>query len=516
MKLTLELLLEMMEWVGKASHLKIVRVEELLKIIFSKKKVAQPVMQSEVLKIDDLDAFISILYDRGIKGGNNLKLNSLWSVAWSPPFFRDTTASDRFRDLMKFLRFDKKTTQSECLQADKLRFVFEVWNKFVENSIIFSKPTPYLTIDEQLFPYKTRCHFTQYMPSLPDKFGMKFWFAADINSKYKLNGFTYLCKYEERPVNIFLSEYVVLRLIKPSENKARNTTTDNFFITLNLSQMLQTKNLSWTGTMKWKEVPEFVKKVKMPLYNTLLLEPDDITSTIYQGKARKIVLLVSSIHATVDISNNYPKKLPETISFYNSKKFGINDADKMTRKYSAKRQDQGSSHTVHVFYHIFDLAVINSWILYKEVSEPYSFGTAPALSLVQSFSTKAVHYYDVLDTNDDLNDMLEERTLPQIRTFQVPLKGGYNNLVELHFKYDQARRRYVEWAQNKIAVVPDFHKRILFSDEVHFWLNGYVNKQNCRIWNEANPQLYVEKPLHPEKLTVWCALWAGGILLQKR
>ncbi|GFX32066.1 DUF4817 domain-containing protein [Trichonephila clavipes] len=54
------------------------------------------------------------------------------------------------------------------------------------------------------------------------------------------------------------------------------------------------------------------------------------------------------------------------------------------------------------------------------------------------------------------------------------------------------------------------------SDEAHFWLNGYVNKQNCRIWDEANPQVYVETPLHPEKLTVWCALWAGGILLEKR
>ncbi|GFX52507.1 hypothetical protein TNCV_4325231 [Trichonephila clavipes] len=58
--------------------------------------------------------------------------------------------------------------------------------------------------------------------------------------------------------------------------------------------------------------------------------------------------------------------------------------------------------------------------------------------------------------------------------------------------------------------------RILFSDEAYFWLNGYVNKQNCRIWSEANLQVYVETPLHPEKLTVWCALWAGGILLQKR
>ncbi|GFW06046.1 transposable element Tc3 transposase [Trichonephila clavipes] len=88
--------------------------------------------------------------------------------------------------------------------------------------------------------------------------------------------------------------------------------------------------------------------------------------------------------------------------------------------------------------------------------------------------------------------------------------------LAIHPNDHRARHRFVEWAQNEIAVVPDFHKRILLSDEAHFWLNGYVNKQNCRIWSEANPQVYVETPLHLEKLTVWCALWAGGILLQKQ
>ncbi|GFW59228.1 putative DD41D transposase [Trichonephila clavipes] len=105
---------------------------------------------------------------------------------------------------------------------------------------------------------------------------------------------------------------------------------------------------------------------------------------------------------------------------------------------------------------------------------------------------------------------------------QVGLGLGFCQVIysqfglAIHQNDHQARRRFVEWAQNEIAVVPDFHKRILFSDEAYFWLNGYVNKQNCRIWSETNPQVYVETPLHPEKLTVWCALWAGGILLQKR
>ncbi|GFW60030.1 integrase catalytic domain-containing protein [Trichonephila clavipes] len=99
---------------------------------------------------------------------------------------------------------------------------------------------------------------------------------------------------------------------------------------------------------------------------------------------------------------------------------------------------------------------------------------------------------------------------------EIFIGRDYNFGLAIHQNDHQARRRFVEWAQNEIAVVPDFHKRILFSDEAHFWLNAYVNKQNCRIWSEANPQVYVETPLHPEKLTVWCALWAGGILLQKR
>ncbi|GFV85551.1 transposable element Tc3 transposase [Trichonephila clavipes] len=117
---------------------------------------------------------------------------------------------------------------------------------------------------------------------------------------------------------------------------------------------------------------------------------------------------------------------------------------------------------------------------------------------------------NIIDADyDDENEMNNAGSVPTSYEMRNVTK---NNLVALHFKHDHARRRFVEWAQNEIAVVPDFHKRILDSDEAHFWLNSYVNKQNCRIWREANPQVYVETPLHPEKLTVWCALWAGGFI----
>ncbi|GFV34809.1 uncharacterized protein TNCV_1451131 [Trichonephila clavipes] len=133
--------------------------------------------------------------------------------------------------------------------------------------------------------------------------------------------------------------------------------------------------------------------------------------------------------------------------------------------------------------------------------------------------------FDIIRVSDS-----KEHSLPRSKSARKkkgPKKAKINKIsncqviysqfgLAIHQNDQQARRRFVEWAQNEIAVVPDFHKQILFSDEAHFWLNGYVNKQNCRIWSEANPQAYVETQLHPEKLTVWCALWAGGILLQKR
>ena len=40
-------------------------------------------------------------------------------------------------------------------------------------------------------------------------------------------------------------------------------------------------------------------------------------------------------------------------------------------------------------------------------------------------------------------------------------------------------------------------KKIIFSDEAHFDLGGYVNKQNCRIWGTEHPHAYIEKPMPP-------------------
>ena len=74
------------------------------------------------------------------------------------------------------------------------------------------------------------------------------------------------------------------------------------------------------------------------------------------------------------------------------------------------------------------------------------------------------------------------------------------------------RRHFVNWAiQQKLENV-NFFNKIIFSDEAHFQLGGFVNKQNCRIWAEENPREIMETRMHPLKVTVWCGLWAGGVI----
>ena len=59
------------------------------------------------------------------------------------------------------------------------------------------------------------------------------------------------------------------------------------------------------------------------------------------------------------------------------------------------------------------------------------------------------------------------------------------------------RQNFSNWALAKLEENEEFHRKIIFSDEAHFWLNGFVNKQNIRYWSTTNPNVLLETPLHP-------------------
>lgn len=134
------------------------------------------------MSLAELKALIALLYVRGAYCGKNIDIESFWSEEWGNTFFISTMSRNQFREIMRYLRFDQKETRHCRLTTEKFVFMAEVWQKFTQNCNACYRPGPDITVDEQLFPTKARCKFTKYMPNKPDKFGIKFWLAAYVDT----------------------------------------------------------------------------------------------------------------------------------------------------------------------------------------------------------------------------------------------------------------------------------------------------------------------------------------------
>jgi hypothetical protein len=316
-----------------------------------------------------LKAFIGLLYARGAYDANTLRLQYFWNKKWGPSFFSETMSRNDFTDILQFIRFDFREQRAEKLKTDKFTFISTVWESFIANSQICYKPGEFITVDEQLFPTKARCRFIQYMPDKPSKFGIKFWLASDVKTKYVLNGFPYLGKDEKRNSETPLGEFVVLELMKPYTGKERTVTTDNFFTSFPLADKLKIENTSLVGTLRTnkKQLPKRfkLKKDNLVRFSSLFYRSNIFSLTVYKSKPAKKVLILSTKHKNIKIGGD-SKKLPETVFFYNKTKGGVDATDQMARKYTVK---SGSRRwPLQVFFNILDLAGINSWILYKSAT----------------------------------------------------------------------------------------------------------------------------------------------------
>jgi hypothetical protein len=50
------------------------------------------------------------------------------------------------------------------------------------------------------------------------------------------------------------------------------------------------------------------------------------------------------------------------------------------------------------------------------------------------------------------------------------------------------------------------------TDEANFHLCGNVSSQNCRYWATENQRDIHQKPLHSEKVIVWCGVASFGVI----
>ena len=280
---------------------------------YARKKV-----QWDPIDMIELKAFVGILYLLGVSKGNHENIRNLWSDGpMARPVFKATMSVNRFEIIRCHLRFDSIDTRQERRARDKFAPFREIWNFFESKCRENYKPSAEVCIDEQLIPFRGRCPFRQYMPSKPDKYGMKLFLLVDCNTGYVYTGQPYVGKIGNE-ITRGLAAKVVKSLAETLHHAGRNITADNYFTDFALASELLLKKTTYVGTLRKNKSdipPEFQANKRRPVGSTLFGFDKDTTLVSYVPKKSKSVLLVSTMHHDDKIDEQTGK--PDIILCYN-------------------------------------------------------------------------------------------------------------------------------------------------------------------------------------------------------
>lgn len=316
--------------------------------------------------VDELKALIGVLIQSGAKQDCHHTLEEMFSPQHGAPLYRATMSEKRFSFLLRCLRFDDTSDVREREQrkaSDKFTLFRNIFEKFVGNCKKHYIPGQRMTIDEQLLGFRGNCPFRVYIPSKPNKYGIKIIMACDADTYYMCNAVPYLGRKHEGQRQTGTAKQVTMELMEPYLDAGRCLTVDNWFTSLPLLRELHERNTTLVGTMRRKPyVPLWMitKEKARPIKTSAFLFQKDAALVSYKPKSDKIVLLLSSHHNQPDVGEN---EKPEIINYYNKTKGGVDVLDSMCSRYSINRKTR--RWPLCMFYGLLNIAVVNSFVLYK-------------------------------------------------------------------------------------------------------------------------------------------------------
>ncbi|KAJ8937356.1 hypothetical protein NQ314_011901 [Rhamnusium bicolor] len=160
---------------------------------------------------------------------------------------------------------EKKQTREGRKKIDKLASIREFFDLFLGNCKTGSSPSENVTIDEKLEGFRGKCSFRQYIPSKPNKYGIKIFALSDAKMYYTMNLEAYVRQQLYGPYKVSNSpNCIVERLCEPITGSGRNLTMDNWFTSISLVEKLYKEyTLTVIGIIRKnkKELPLYTQRI---------------------------------------------------------------------------------------------------------------------------------------------------------------------------------------------------------------------------------------------------------------
>jgi len=256
---------------------------------------------------------------------------------------------------------------------DKLHKVRPLIEQLNNNICVIYHPSKTLSVDESMIPFKGRSSLKQYMPMKPVKRGYKVWCLADSKTGYILKFEVYTGKSETgSATELTLGERIVSQLTS-NLTPASLVAFDNFFTTVNLLEMLRSKDIYAVGTVRVNRrgLPAMMKeKEKLSRGEFTYRTKGNIAAIKWMDNKPVTMLTSSSSPRTVEriLRRNRDGtrteiSCPKAVATYNRIMGGVDKFDQLRERYAIGRRSVKWWH--RIFYYLIDLAIVNAFVMWK-------------------------------------------------------------------------------------------------------------------------------------------------------
>ena len=322
--------------------------------------------------LTEMRAFLGIIVAMGLVQQRNLTDYWCQDDVISTPFFRSVMSRNRFKLILQFLHLNNNelSLPRDNDEHDKLFKIRPFYDALLDKCGRMYIPDKNLALDEAMIAWRGNLSFKVYNPDKPDEFGVKVYEICDSGNGYCYQFEIYTGK--QHQVSKHGATYdIVMRLMAPLLNQGYRLYIDNYYTSPILLQDLYYKKTVACGTLRSnrKGVPTVIKTTKLAKGDHMAMTLTGGNLQLIKWRDKRDVLILTSMHNAefCDVPhgnrNGEAVRKPKAVLDYNKYMGAVDRSDQMLQYQAFKRKTL--KWWKKVFFHLFNLAVLNAYIIYR-------------------------------------------------------------------------------------------------------------------------------------------------------
>jgi len=306
-----------------------------------------------------------------------------WSARYKVDVVSESLSVNRWEEIKRFLHFVDNANEEMNDKLRKIRLVISA----IRQQLLLIPREESLCVDEQIVPFKGKSSLKMYNPRKPHKWGYKIYVLSGISGfSYDLEVYTgEKHTIDPTEVDIGTCDNIVVRLCRSVPSAVNHHIFfDNYFTSLNLLIQLEARQIQSVGTVRLNRLHALkgpsekdMKRTGRGTYSECVTTIDDVDVCCVKWYDNKLVSLVSTFVGSEPVGTvrrwSKSKKMhkeipcPNTIKTYNKHMGGVDLLDSLMGLY--RIHVRSKKYYLRIFFHVVDIAVVNSWLLYRRSIE---------------------------------------------------------------------------------------------------------------------------------------------------